>query len=54
MHYPTRGKNQRIVARPPLYYCLIYTAESLFPQLGLPWVGLLPNFVCILAGAAGL
>ena len=52
--YTIPWNNQKIDVHPPLYYCLIYTAESLFPQLGLPWVGLLPNFVCILAGAAGL
>ena len=52
--YPIPWNNQKIDVHPPLYYCLIYTAESLFPQLGLPWVGLLPNFVCILAGAAVL
>ena len=51
--YTIPWNNQKIDVHPPLYYCLIYTAESLFPQLGLPWVGLLPNFVCILAGAAG-
>ena len=50
--YTIPWNNQKIDVHPPLYYCLIYTAESLFPQLGLPWVGLLPNFVCILAGAA--
>ena len=52
--YTIPWNNQKIDVHPPLYYCLIYTAESLFPQLGLPWVGLLPNFVCILAGAAVL
>ena len=52
--YTVPWNNQKIDVHPPLYYCLIYTAESLFPQLGLPWVGLLPNFVCILAGAAVL
>lgn len=29
---------------------MIYTAELIFPHLGLPWVGLLPNYVCLLAG----
>ena len=52
--YTIPWNNQKIDVHPPLYYCLIYTAESLFPQLGLPWVGLLPNFVCILAGAVVL
>ena len=52
--YTIPWNNQKIDVHPPLYYCLIYTAESLFPQLGLPWVGLLPNFVCILAGATVL
>ena len=52
--YATPWNNQKIDVHPPLYYCLVYTAESLFPGLGLPWVGLLPNFVCLLAGAAVL
>ena len=52
--YSIPWNNQKIDVHPPLYYCLVYTAESLFPQLGLPWVGLLPNFACLLAGAAVL
>ena len=52
--YSIPWNNQKIDVHPPLYYCLVYTAESLFPGLGLPWVGLLPNFVCLLAGAAVL
>ena len=39
---------------PPLYYCAVLTAESLFPGLGLPWAGLLPNFVFLLAGTVVL
>ena len=40
--------NQKIDVHPPLYYyCLVYTAESLFRDWVL-WVGLLPNFVCLL------
>ena len=35
--YTIPWNNQKIDVHPPLYYCLIYTAESLFPQLGLPW-----------------
>lgn len=50
-NYEIPWNNQKIDVHPPLYYCVIYTAESLFPQLGLPWVGLLPNFVFCLAGA---
>lgn len=49
--YTIPWNNQKIDVHPPLYYCLIYTAESLFPQLGLPWVGLLPNFVLHPGGA---
>ena len=52
--YSIPWNNQKIDVHPPLYYCLVYTVESLFPQLGLPWVGLLPNFACLLAGAAVL
>lgn len=52
--YSIPWNNQKIDVHPPLYYCLVYTAESLFPGMSLPWVGLLPNFVCILAGAAVL
>ena len=52
--YSIPWNNQKVDVHPPLYYCLVYTVESLFPGLGLPWVGLLPNFVCILAGAAVL
>ena len=52
--YSIPWNNQKIDVHPPLYYCLVYTAESLCPGLGLPWVGLLPNFVCLLAGAAVL
>ena len=50
--YSIPWNNQKIDVHPPLYYCLVYTAESLFPQLGLPWVGLLPNFACLLAGCS--
>ena len=32
--YTIPWNNQKIDVHPPLYYCLIYTAESLFPQLG--------------------
>ena len=52
--YRIPWNNQKIDVHPPLYYCLVYTAESLLPGLGLPWVGLLPNFLCLLAGAAVL
>lgn len=52
--YSIPWNNQKIDVHPPLYYCLVYTAESLLPGLGLPWVGLLPNFLCLLAGAAVL
>ena len=30
--YTIPWNNQKIDVHPPLYYCLIYTAESLFPQ----------------------
>ena len=52
--YSIPWNNQKIDVHPPLYYCLVYTAESLLPGLGLPWVGLVPNFLCLLAGAAVL
>lgn len=52
--YSIPWNNQKIDVHPPLYYCLVYTAELLFPSLGLPWVGLLPNLVCLLAGAVVL
>ena len=52
--YSIPWNNQKIDVHPPLYYCLVYTAESLLPGLGLPWVGLVPNFFCLLAGAAVL
>ena len=48
--YRIPWNNQKADVHPPLYYCLIYTAELIFPHLGLPWVGLLPNYVCLLAG----
>ena len=47
--YRIPWNNQKIDVHPPLYYCVVYTVESLFPGLGLPWVGLLPNFVFLLA-----
>ena len=46
--------NQKIDVHPPLYYCAVYTAECLFPWLDLPWSGLIPNFVCLLAGTFAL
>ncbi len=52
--YSVPWNNQKIDVHPPLYYCAVYTAESLFPGLSLPWVGLLPNFVFLLAGAFAL
>ena len=52
--YSVPWNNQKIDVHPPLYYCAVYTAESLFPGLGLPWVGLLPNFVFLLAGTVVL
>lgn len=52
--YAVPWNNQKIDVHPPLYYCAVYTAESLFPGLGLPWVGLLPNFVFLLVGAFGV
>ena len=52
--YSVPWNNQKIDVHPPLYYCAVYTAESLFPGLSLPWVGLLPNFVFLLVGAFAL
>lgn len=52
--YATAWNNQKIDVHPPLYYCAVMTAESLFPGLGLPWAGLLPNFAALLAGAVVL
>lgn len=52
--YSVPWNNQKIDVHPPLYYCAVYTAESLFPGLDLPWAGLLPNFVFLLVGAFGL
>lgn len=49
--YSIPWTNQQIDTHPPLYYCMVYTAESLFPALGLPWSGLLPNFIFCLLGA---
>lgn len=47
--YAIPWNNQKIDVHPPLYYCLVYTFECLFPGVPLPWAGLLPNFLCILA-----
>ena len=52
--YATAWNNQKTDVHPPLYYCAVLTAESLFPGLGLPWAGLLPNFVFLLAGTVVL
>ena len=52
--YATAWNNQKMDVHPPLYYCAVMTAESLFPGLGLPWVGLLPNFVFLVAGTVVL
>lgn len=52
--YATAWNNQKTDVHPPLYYCAVMTAESLFPGLGLPWVGLLPNFVFLLVGSFAL
>lgn len=53
-HYGIPWNNQKIDVHPPLYYCLVFTACCLFPSLGAPWVGLLPNYLCLLAGAVFL
>lgn len=52
--YSVPWNNQKIDVHPPLYYCAVYTAECLFPWLDLPWSGLIPNFVCLLAGTFAL
>ena len=52
--YSIPWNNQKIDVHPPLYYCLVYTAECLFPGLDLPWVGLIPNYLCLLAAGAAL
>lgn len=52
--YSIPWNNQKIDVHPPLYYCAVYTAQSLLPGLALPWAGLLPNFVFLLAGTAAL
>ena len=52
--YSVPWNNQKTDVHPPLYYCAVYTAESLFPGLDLPWAGLLPNFVFLLVGAFGV
>lgn len=52
--YAIPWNNQKIDVHPPLYYCAVYTAQSLLPGLDLPWAGLLPNFVFLLGGTAAL
>lgn len=52
--YSIPWNNQKTDVHPPLYYCLVYTAECLLPGLGLPWVGLVPNYLCLLAAGAAL
>lgn len=47
--YRIPWNNQKIDVHPPLYYCVVYTFECLFPGVDLPWVGLLPNFLFLLA-----
>lgn len=54
LDYSIPWNNQKIDVHPPLYYCMVYTAEHLLPGVGLPWVGLIPNFVCLLAAGAAL
>ena len=51
--YRIPWNNQKIDVHPPLYYCVIHTVSSVFPQWN-KWVGLLPNFVFCLAGAVVL
>ena len=52
--YAIPWNNQKIDVHPPLYYCVVYTFECLFPGMSLPWVGILPNFLCLLGGAFAL
>lgn len=52
--YRIPWNNQKIDVHPPLYYCLVFTACSLLPGLPAPWVGLLTNYLCLLAGAVVL
>lgn len=45
--YRNVWENQKMDVHPPLYYSVIHTISSLVPDVFSKWIGLIPNFICM-------
>ncbi len=45
--YNNVWENQKMDVHPPFYYCIIHTISSLTPGTFSKWIGLIPNFICM-------